>query len=112
TVGLVGARARYRLARIRTAPENCQPSSEQVESVIIVGATRLAWFYSMMVDELFVHERRIVAVIDERPELLHRTLNGYSIVGLPEDLSKIIDEYATHGVEVGKIVVAVDPKDL
>jgi lipopolysaccharide/colanic/teichoic acid biosynthesis glycosyltransferase len=66
----------------------------------------------MMVDELSSHERRIIGLIDERPQLLNRTLNGYSIVGMPEDLPKIIDEYATHGVEVRRIVVAADAKDL
>jgi lipopolysaccharide/colanic/teichoic acid biosynthesis glycosyltransferase len=112
TCGLIGVRAWNRLAGTRPPPLNHQPRSEEVESVIVVGATRLAWFFTMMVEEFSSHERRIVGVIDERPQLINRTLNGYSIVGLPEDLSKIIDEYATHGVEVSKIVVAADPKDL
>src|SRR5579862_2303636 len=110
--GLIGVRAWNRLTGKRRAPLNSKPHSEEVESVIIVGATRLAWFFSMMVEEFSSHDRRIVGVVDERPQLINRMLNGYSIVGLPEDLSKIIDEYATHGVEVSKVVVAEDPKDL
>ena len=110
--GLIGVRALNRLTGTRSAPLASVPHREEVESVMVVGATRLAWFFSMMVDEFSSHDRRIVGVVDERPQLVNRTLNGYSIVGLPEDLSKIIDEYGTHGVEINKVVVAADPKDL
>ena len=79
---------------------------------MVIGATRLAWFFSMMVEELSSPERRIVAILDERPQLINRTLNGFPIVGSPENLSGIIDEYATHGVAISKIVVAVHPRDL
>ena len=110
--GLTVARAWNRLASMRTAPAGYQLPGEEMEAVIVVGATRLAWFYSMMVDELSSQQRRIVGVVDERPQLLNRTLNGHSIVGLPKDLPKIIDEYASHGVEVRKIAVAANPNDL
>jgi lipopolysaccharide/colanic/teichoic acid biosynthesis glycosyltransferase len=110
--GLIGVRAWSRLNGTRRAPENYQPRCEEMESVIVIGATRLAWFFSMMVEEFSSRERRIVAIIDERPQLVNRTLNGYTIVGLPENLSSIIDEYATHGVEIRKVVVAAHPKEL
>ena len=110
--GLIGVRAWNRLNAAQRAPINTAPRRDDVESIMIVGATRLAWFFSMMVEELSSRSRRIVGIVDERPELINRTLNGYSIVGLPKDMAKIIDEYSTHGVEIGKVVVAVDPKEL
>lgn len=112
TAGLVGVRAWNRWARTRATSANYHQASDKLEAVIVVGATRLAWFYSMMVDELSSEQRRIVGVVDERSQLLHRTLNGYAIIGLPAELPKIIDEYATHGVEINKVVVAEHPRDL
>jgi lipopolysaccharide/colanic/teichoic acid biosynthesis glycosyltransferase len=110
--GLICARTWRRLNRERRRPGNGRPGSEALESVIVIGATRLAWFFSIMVEELSARERRIVAILDENSQLINRTLNGYSIVGLPEDLPRIIDEYATHGVEISKIVVALHPRNL
>jgi lipopolysaccharide/colanic/teichoic acid biosynthesis glycosyltransferase len=110
--GLIGTRALSRLADARLADEMPRPDCEELESILVIGATRLAWFFSKMVEELSSHERRIVAIIDERPQLINRSLNGYSVVGTPEDLSRIIDEYATHGVEISKVVVAAHPKYL
>ena len=110
--GLIGIRTWSRLRDTRRAPQNYQPRCDELEFVMIIGATRLAWFFSMMVEELSSPEHRIVAILDERPQLINRTLNGFSIVGSPENLSGIIDEYATHGVAINKVVVAVHPRDL
>ncbi len=110
--GLVAVRLWGRLKASRTVPRYYESRSGEGETILIIGATRLAQFFSMMVEELCSNERRIVAILDERSELINRTLNGYSIVGLPQDLTKIIDEYATHGVEINKVVVAEHPGDL
>jgi lipopolysaccharide/colanic/teichoic acid biosynthesis glycosyltransferase len=104
--GLIGQRAIARLMETRRAATLSQAGFEKHENVLIIGATRLAWFYSKMVEEFSSHERRIVAILDERPRLYNRTLNSFSIVGSPVHLSRIIDEYATHGVTIDKVVVA------
>jgi lipopolysaccharide/colanic/teichoic acid biosynthesis glycosyltransferase len=44
--------------------------------------------------------------------IVHRSLNGYLIAGSPSHASKIFDEYAAHGVEIHKIVVAILPENL
>jgi len=109
--GLIGVRALARLTDTRHEAGGPQPGLV-AENILIVGATRPAWLFSKMVEEFASYERRIVAILDERPSLRNRTLNGYSIVGSPANLSRIIDEYATHGVEIGKVVMAAHPKDL
>jgi lipopolysaccharide/colanic/teichoic acid biosynthesis glycosyltransferase len=110
--GLIGTRVLSRLAGTRHAAEIFPPHCEDLDNILVIGATRQAWFFSRMVEEFTSHEQRIVAILDESPSLFNRTLNGYSIVGSPENLSKIIDEYATHGINIGKVVLAVHPKDL
>jgi lipopolysaccharide/colanic/teichoic acid biosynthesis glycosyltransferase len=107
--GLIAVRAIARLTHLRRAH---QPANETLENILMVGATRPAWFFSKMVEELAPYERRIIAILDERPSLRYRTLNGYSIVGSPANLSRIVDEYAVHGVKIGKVIIATHPKDL
>ncbi len=80
--------------------------------VLIIGATRLAWFFSKMLEELAPGEYQIVAILDESPRLRHRSLNGYPIIGAPSDLEKVIADYALHGVRIDKVVLAEEPKDL
>src|SRR5947208_15382660 len=65
-----------------------------------------------MVEEFASREIHIVAILDERPEFYNRSLNGYAIVGSPTQLSKIIEEYGTHGVEVHKVVIASRPEEM
>ncbi len=86
-------------------------AAAKVEHVLIIQASRLAWFFSRMVEELAPGGYQIVAVLDERTTLQHRSLNGYPIVGTPVDLERIIANYATHGVRIDKIVVAAPPED-
>jgi lipopolysaccharide/colanic/teichoic acid biosynthesis glycosyltransferase len=78
----------------------------QVENIVIIGASRLAWFFIKLIEEFAANESQIVAVLDERPQFQYRSLNGHLIAGSPVNISKIFDEYLTHGIEIHKIVVA------
>lgn len=109
--GLLGMRM---LLRLRDTRRESYKSGigRKVEHVIIVGASRLAWFFSKMIEELAPGEYQIVAILDERRKLLHRSLNGYPIIGTSADLEKVIDDYSMHGVHIDKVVVAAHPDDL
>jgi lipopolysaccharide/colanic/teichoic acid biosynthesis glycosyltransferase len=110
--GLIAGR---NISRIRHRwREASKPDSmaEPVENIVIVGASRLAWFYSKLVEEFADGESRIIALLDEQPLFQHRSLNGYLIAGSPLYASKILDEYATHGAEIHKIVIALPRESL
>jgi lipopolysaccharide/colanic/teichoic acid biosynthesis glycosyltransferase len=83
-----------------------------VENIVIVGMSRLAWFYSKLIEEFAHGEYRVIAFLDESLRMQDRSLNGYLIAGSPLHASKIFDEYATHGVAIDKIVMAVLPETL
>lgn len=109
--GLLCHRTLYRIAAKATAASEGEWHG-RTESVLIIDASRLAWLYSKMMEELAPRRSRIVAILDERPELHNRSLNGYSIVGSPAQISKIVDEYRTHGVDITKVVIATHPGQL
>ncbi len=110
--GLIGVRVAARMVARPQTVETSRPSYDAVENVLIVGASRLSWFFIRMVEELASREQRIVALLDERSGLRHRTLNGYPIVGSPEQLARVIGEYAMHGLQISKVVVALHPAEL
>lgn len=109
--GSLGVRILLRLRDTRRETGRASPTTP-VEHVIIVEATRLAWFFTKMVEELSPGGYQIVAILDERPALKHRSLNGYPIIGSCADIEKVIADYATHGVHIDKVVVATHPNDL
>lgn len=109
--GSLGARI---LLRLRDTHREARTTNGTgtLEHVVIIEASRLAWFFSKMVEELAPRGYQIVAILDERPALKHRSLNGYPIIGAPQDLEKVIADYAMHGVHVDKVVLAARPEDL
>ena len=109
--GLLGGRVLLRLRQShRDAP--LSQAADNVDHVLIIQASRLAWFFTKMVEELAPDRYRIVAILDDEPKLKHRSLNGYPIIGAPSDLEKIVADYAMHGVRIDKVVLAAQPQDL
>lgn len=76
------------------------------ENVIIVGATRLAWFYLRTIDEIAPRSRRVLGIVDRRPRFAGRTIAGRPILGGIERIARLVEEYGVHGLEVHRIVVA------
>lgn len=109
--GLLGARILLRLRDTRHATKTPN-STTRIDNVLIIEATRLAWFFSKMVEEVAPGSLQIVALLDSRPRMKHRSLNGYPIVGAPEDLEKVIADYATHGVRIDTVALAAQPTEL
>jgi lipopolysaccharide/colanic/teichoic acid biosynthesis glycosyltransferase len=109
--GLLGARMFWRLRTTRREMHRTTGAAK-VEHVVIIEATRLAWFFSKMVEELAAGAYQIVAILDEQPKLKNRSLNGYPIIGSPAELEKVIADYAMHGVRIDKVVVAAQPEEL
>lgn len=110
--GLLGARVLLRMRDTHRETRTPKRAVNKVEHVLIIEASRLAWFFSKMVEELAPSSHQIVAVLDERPKMRHRSLNGYPIVGAPAELEKVIADYATHGVRIDKVVLAAQPAEL
>jgi lipopolysaccharide/colanic/teichoic acid biosynthesis glycosyltransferase len=80
--------------------------------VLVIQASRLAWFFCRMVEELAPGDFQVVAILDERAAMRNRSLHGYPIIGVPAELDKVLADYAMHGVRIDQIVVAARPEEL
>jgi lipopolysaccharide/colanic/teichoic acid biosynthesis glycosyltransferase len=109
--GLLGMRILLRLWNAKWDSQRPDPSAK-VEHVLLLQASRLAWFFTKMVEELAPGRYQIVAILDEEPKLKNRSLNGYPIIGTPNELEKVLADYATHGVHVDKVVLAAQADEL
>jgi lipopolysaccharide/colanic/teichoic acid biosynthesis glycosyltransferase len=109
--GLLAARLLSRLHETRREIR-LRKATNSAQHVLVVQATRLAWFFTKLIEELLPGEYQIVAVLDERPALRSRSLNGYPIVGSPAHIENVIDEYGMHGITIDRIVVGAKPEEI
>jgi lipopolysaccharide/colanic/teichoic acid biosynthesis glycosyltransferase len=106
--GLIAART---LIRIMPDEENMRATRENAvpESVIMIGSTSFSAIYIKLLHVCARDQRRVIAVLDRTPEMLGRTIEGVRVVGAPEQLDSIIDEYSLHGIEIDRVIVGGEP---
>jgi lipopolysaccharide/colanic/teichoic acid biosynthesis glycosyltransferase len=80
--------------------------------VILVGVDRFASQLIRLIDCQLPRTVQIIAALDDRDNLVGRTVNGVKIVGIPADLRSIIEEYSIHGVSVDEVWVSDSLFDL
>ena len=78
------------------------------EHVLVAGANQLAWFYMRMLHEFDLGRTDVVAVLDSDPSLLGRTMLGHPILAPPTELRRVVTEYAIHGVQIGRVLIAAN----
>lgn len=84
-----------------------QARKQRTEHILVIGANRWAWLYSGMMVEALMHGRRkIMAILDENPRLLGRSIHGHQVIGEIRDIEAVLEEYAVHGVAITRVVVA------
>jgi lipopolysaccharide/colanic/teichoic acid biosynthesis glycosyltransferase len=100
--GLLAVRALARLFEF----DRTSASGETVsEHVVVIGSNYLS---SLLIKMFAAHspaQRRVVAALDDRPAMTGRAIAGVPVLGSPEDLLSIIDEFAIHGVRIDRVIV-------
>jgi lipopolysaccharide/colanic/teichoic acid biosynthesis glycosyltransferase len=56
--------------------------------------------------------RRVIALLDEDPRWIGRSVNGVQVFGPPTSLEAAIEEFATHGVRTDRVIVGGEPSEL
>ena len=105
------------LARVATRASAATPPAVQVasstrEHVVLIGANSCSALYIKFLKMSESASHDVVAILDSQPELFGRAIEGVRVVGAPEHLECLIAEYAVHGIEISRIVVAGEPRSL
>jgi len=74
------------------------------EDALIVGADELCWRYVRMLEAL-KSRRTIVAIVDDDPNLVGKSLANRPVVATTSNLPQVITEYKNHGVAVSVVVL-------
>ena len=106
--GLITARI---IARV--VDESGKPSNDKTavggENIIMVGATQLTSLYTKLLGACAPGQRRILAILDDRPQSIGRSMAGVRILATTEQIECIIEEFAVHGLQTDRVIVGGEP---
>jgi lipopolysaccharide/colanic/teichoic acid biosynthesis glycosyltransferase len=103
--GLVGARGLARfLDRRRDGASRPRPATG--EHAILVGLNDQSVFWIKYLDACVPGRHRIVGLLDPEPRWIGRSVHGVRVFGPPLHLRALIEEFATHGVRIGRVLVS------
>jgi len=105
--GLVSARAFGRI--LQSERKLTVPATQlKVEHIIIIGSNKLSALYIDFLRAYAPHSNRVIAVLDDRSEMVGRTIAGVRVLGPTIDLLPIINEFKEHGIRTDRIIVGGD----
>ena len=84
----------------------------ETEHVLIVGVNRLAEVYVRAMTEFGAKKFSIVGFLANGTHMPGRLLRSYKVLGVPEDLVKVVQELEVHGTWLDRIVVTEDLRRL
>ncbi len=93
-IGIVGARASFRVARDLAAWLRCNTESDNDVKTLVLGAGENAILYLRQAsfEDQQKAQRRIVGLIDDNPALYHKVVYGYPVRGNFSELEQIIED--------------------
>jgi lipopolysaccharide/colanic/teichoic acid biosynthesis glycosyltransferase len=106
--GLIGVRIFTRLfeaKRTALAPR----TDVAAEHILMIGSNRLSLLYIKFIRAYSPDLHRIMAVLDDRPEMIGRTIDGVRVIGPADHLEPVINEFAEHGIRISHVIVGGDP---
>ena len=104
--GLIAARTIMRM----TVSDAHRPDRPAIsETIIMIGATRLASLYIGFLQAYSPARYQVIAVLDDRQEMIGRSVSGVRIAGPPQHLDPVIEEYREHGIRTDRIIVGGEP---
>src|SRR6266436_8239088 len=76
------------------------------ERIILIGANRFASSFIQLLKAYAPAHEPVSAVLDQDTKMVGRAIAGVQVLGAPHELDAIIGEFAIHGVETDRVVIA------
>jgi lipopolysaccharide/colanic/teichoic acid biosynthesis glycosyltransferase len=102
--GLVIARAFIRMAHSDT--DVSVPTDDvATEHIVVIGSNKLSSLYIDFLRAYAPDRYRVIAVLDDRDEMVGRSIAGVRVLGPSHHLLPVIEEFKEHGIIVNRIIV-------
>jgi lipopolysaccharide/colanic/teichoic acid biosynthesis glycosyltransferase len=107
SVGLLSARAFVRM--VQSEHDGPAPTAQMtVQHIILIGSNRLSALYIDFLRAYAPNWNRVIAVLDDRTEMIGRSIAGVRVLGPAIDLLPIVNEFKEHGIRTDRIIVGGD----
>ena len=107
SAGLVMARAFVRMIHAeRDAP--AAAGEAVAEHIVMIGSNRLTALYMGFLRAYAPERLRVIAVLDDRAEMIGRSIAGVRVLGPSSHLLPVIEEFREHGIHVNRVIVGGD----
>lgn len=106
--GLIGGRLLFRII----LPDSAHEHQAKRERVIVIGASRFAFHFIQMLRAYAPPSHPVIAVLDQNPKMVGRAVADVQVMGMPHELDAIVTEFAIHGIQVDRVVVAGEASQL
>src|SRR5215813_12648847 len=73
---------------------------------ILIGANRFASMFIKLLNAYSPDQQLVIGVLDERTAMVGPAISGVRILGVPQHLEAIIDEFLVHGVQTEQVIIA------
>lgn len=110
---MIGGRVVRRLhhsARLKGAVTQPSPRMPLVSggasTVLVVGLTRLTDLYIRSIGEFAPRSIRVAGLLGQKEKFVGASVHQHQVLGVPEDVARIVRNLEVHGVFVDSIVVA------
>jgi FlaA1/EpsC-like NDP-sugar epimerase len=91
----------------RVKAEKPAPAGIARSTVLVVGVNAIAELYLQGVSELGAGEVEIAGLLGRSERQVGRSVQSYNILGMPEDVAKVLKDLEVEGVIVDRIAIAV-----
>jgi lipopolysaccharide/colanic/teichoic acid biosynthesis glycosyltransferase len=89
-----------------------RPRMAAVENVILIGLNDWSVLLVKFLQSQASERLRFIALLDEEPRWLGRSVNGVQVFGSPAYLEALVEEFAAHGVCTHRVVVGSEAGEL
>jgi lipopolysaccharide/colanic/teichoic acid biosynthesis glycosyltransferase len=102
--GLITARILLRI--VFSEQDEVENYNCRRERIILIGANPFAAAFIQLLKAYAPQRQPVIAVLDESAAMIGRAISGVQILGAPNELDSIIGEFAVHGVDTDRVVIA------
>jgi lipopolysaccharide/colanic/teichoic acid biosynthesis glycosyltransferase len=85
---------------------------QHITNVILIGLNDLSVLLMKLLQASITDPHSVIALLDEQPRWIGRSVNGVRVFGPPAHLDALIEEFATHGVSTELVVVGSEANEL
>jgi lipopolysaccharide/colanic/teichoic acid biosynthesis glycosyltransferase len=102
--GLIATRI---VVRIVSAGDNELPDyHHSKDNIILIGANRVAASFIQLLRAYAPRRQPVIALLDADSTMIGRAVGGVQVLAAPEELEAIVSEFAVHGVNTQRVIIA------